>query len=287
MPLQRGQFDATRDFYTIRKLGRLQRMRITIDVDMDDALALVGEHLPNAVPYVRNATLAGLAKRVQGRIVATLPSAFDRPTPFTMRGVFVRNPRGKNDPTAQVYFPQSEDRQGRGQREYMRPGAKGASARRQKRTEYLLTRQGWLPPGWVTTPGKGAQLNSFGNLEGRIYRQIINVLQIRVGANLKAISSASQKRAARLGVSSEYFAVPPGTNRAGPGGSWLPPGVYRHTKGRSKPMQILKFVKRATYRPRLQMEAIARAEIRREGAREFARAWSTVTQRFAARSKRA
>jgi hypothetical protein len=263
-------------------------LKFKISVDIEGPMRLVRQELPKAVPYVKASMLTGLAGRIQDRVREAMPVAFDRPTPFTVRGVWVKSATTAR-PTAEVYFPESKDDRGLAKREYIRPGALGAPRRNQKRTEFLLTRVGVLPPGWVTTPGNSAArhgyIDGFGNVKPRIYAQIVNVLKLKqalMGARAKGISAASQKRAQRMGVEAEFFAVPPGKNAMGRGGSWLPPGVYKRV-GRSGDSlhQVLKFVQRATYRQRLDVEAIARKEIEASLQPEFERAFERVKARFA------
>jgi hypothetical protein len=263
---------------------------ISIEVDMAAALKSVRETLPKAVPYVAATALSALAGRVQAKVREQMPTSFDRPTPYTVRGVFVKKADARTL-EAQVYVPDSQEAAGRGKREYIRPGALGSVGRRQKKTEFLLSRTGFLPAGWVTTPGsKAAQqgyMDGYGNIKPRVYAQIVNVLQIKAAVTQGArnVSARSQKRAKRMGVEAEFFAVAPGRNAMSPGGGWLPPGVYKRTgRDGSKLHQVLKFVSRASYRKLLDIEAVARKEVLAGQQQEFDRAWATVQDRFAARA---
>ena len=263
-------------------------MEFHFKIDASKALELVERQLPNAAPYVKASFLTGLSKRVQSKMQAQLPVAFDRPTPFTVRGVWTKAAT-KTDPQASVYFPESRANAGKDKREYIRPGAEGSAARRQKRSEMLLVKAGVLPPGWVTVPGTYAMrnlLDGFGNMKGQYYRQIIRNLQLKTRETrlAKPISAPSAKRAARMGVENEFFAVTPGKNALAKGGGWLPPGVYKRTgKGGRELVQYLKFVRKASYRPRLELAKIARAEVRATANAEFSKAWAGVIGRFAAR----
>jgi hypothetical protein len=237
------------------------------------------------VPFVVARTITALAQDVQAHLKGRLPVAFDRPTPFTQRGVFMRRAE-KTRLVAEVYFPESQEAQGKSQREYIRPGAEGASARRQKKTEFLLTRAGYLPAGWVTTPGRfiaDGKLDQFGNMPGRLYAQIIRNLQVKYSA-LKPVSAASQKRAVRMGVENEFFAVAPGTNRLAAGGGWLPPGVYkREGRGGRTLRQYLKFVRKASYRRRLDVETEAAKAVKDNLQRRWGESLQLITSKFNAR----
>ena len=263
-------------------------MEISINIDASKALELVERQLPNAAKYVKPTMLTGLSKAVQRKIQERMPVAFDRPTPFTVRGVWIKEAT-KPNPKARVFFPESAENAGRGKREYIRPGAQGSSARRQKRTEALLVKAGVLPPGWVTVPGNYAMrhlLDGYGNMKGSYYAQIVQSLQLKKWETKRAkgIAEKSIKRAANMGVKTEFFAVTPGKNAMAKGGGWLPPGVYRHTgKGGRELVQFLKFVRKASYRPRLELAKIASAEVRASANAEFSKAWAGVIGRFAAR----
>ena len=269
-------------------------IRIDLKVDVSGPLRLVRQELPRALPYVQSTLLSNLAFRVQDKLREQLPVKFDRPTPFTVRGVFVKKATVQ-EPAALVYFPESEDALGKAKREYMRPGALGAPRRRQKRTEFLLSKTGFLPPGWVTTPGSSAQkhgyMDGFGNVHPSVYKQIVNVLQLKPASGLKGarnIAARSAKRAKAMGTPVEFFAVAPGKNTASLTGAWLPPGVYKRV-GKKKVEslhQVLKFVSTARYEPRIDIEAIAREEVAKSLQAEFDRAYASVKQRFAANAAR-
>lgn len=233
------------------------------------------------VPFAVAKTLTALAGDARDKLIKKLPIAFDRPTAFTQRGVYTKAAQ-KNTLTAEVYFPQSQEAQGRSQREYIRPGAEGASARRQKKTEFLLTRMGYLPAGWVTTPGRyimDGKLDGFGNMPGSYYKQIIRNLGIKRPG--KPVSGASQRRAARMGVDNEFFAVKPGVNNLAKGGGWLPAGVYkREGRGGSTLRQYLKFVKKATYKQRLDVKAEAETAVRANVQRRWDESVQSIVNQF-------
>jgi hypothetical protein len=135
------------------------------------------------------------------------------------------------------------------------------------------------------TPGsymKG-KLDGFGNVPGNYYRQIIRSLQIRVPGDryFKGISKASQKRAARLGVATEFFAVGRGRNTLNKGGGWLPPGVYKRAGRKGEKLeQYFKFMPRAAYRQRLDMPKVAEAAAKDKGPAIWKSVMRDVVERF-------
>src|SRR3990172_6600667 len=121
-------------------------MKIKLEVQYKHVVEGLSTRARSQVPFLVAKTLTGVAQDVQSHLKRRLPVAFDRPTPFTVRGVFFKRAE-KTRLTAEVFFPQSQDAQGKAQREDIRPGARGTYARAQKKTEYLLTRAGFLPAG--------------------------------------------------------------------------------------------------------------------------------------------
>lgn len=250
-------------------------------VETAGAVRMFRTDVPRQVPYALAQALTGLGMDGRAALQRQLPVSFDRPTPFTVRGVFTKGAT-KSRLVAEVYFPSSAPQAGRGQREFIRPGAMGAFKRSQKKTEFLLTRLGILPAGWVTVPGKGAKLDSYGNLSGRIYAQIVNVLQLKarvVGG--RNVAERSQARAKKLGVAAEFFAVGPGINKLAPNGGSLPPGVWKHLPGR-RLSQILKFVGKAAYKQRLDVRKEVQGAVTANLPRRWDAAFSNVAAKFAA-----
>ena len=237
-------------------------VQIEAVVDFQHVARALSVEMPRQVPFAMAKTLTRLAQDAQAAVLQELPIVFDRPTGFTMKAVNITMAT-KASQAAEVFFKSSGAASGKSKNEHIRPGAQGASARAQKKTEFLLTRLGDLPPGWVTVPGKAMPLDGFGNLAGAYYKHIVNVLQLKVNtryASGKAVSGASKKRAARLGVAAEIFAITPGKNALAKGGGWLPPGVYKHLPGR-KLLQMLKFVRKASYESRLDLKEVVQKTV--------------------------
>lgn len=250
-------------------------MKFAITVNAKPALDAL-KNSAQQVPYAQAIMLTRLAVDAREAVKKNMPVAFDRPTAFTLRGVFSTAAK-KSKPEAIVYVPDSIEASGRAKREYIRPGALGTSHRQQKRTEFLLTRMGYLPAGWVTTPGKSVQLDAYGNLPGSVYKQVINVLQIR--GDTKPVSQRSVKGAKRLGVASLFFAVAPGPNKQAKNGGWLPPGVWKHLPG-GKITQILKFVKKASYKERLDVKKVVGDAVAENLQPAWRDASAIITERF-------
>lgn len=239
-------------------------VKVEVKVNSGQLQTLFGG-IKSQMQFAAAKTLTALSYDVQEAIVKKLPKAFDRPTPFTERGVYTRKAE-KTNLAAEVYFPESQDNAGKALREYIRPGAEGARARRQKKTEYLLTRMGLLPPGWITVPGSYLKhrLDAFGNVPGSYYKQVIRDLQVKnTKGPPKPRFKGALSRAQNMGVVSEFFCVLPGANTLGKNGGYLPSGVYRHTgKGGKKLLQYFLFIAKAGYKKRLDIKTETLAVIK-------------------------
>jgi len=241
-------------------------MELTHSVDFRQAAKDFGEIAPRQVNFAMAKTLTALAKDAKDEIIAQMPVAFKGPTLFTLRAPAFDMATPKTQ-ESRIYLKKSQEDMGKSLNEHLLPGVQGTPSRHQKKIEVLLMRTGFLPPGWVTTPGKAMPVDTNGNIPGSVYKQIINILQIKKGtpfATGKSIYEKSQKRARKLGVQVEMFCIAPGKNTAAKGGGWLPPGVYRHLPGH-KLLQMLKFVRKASYDKRLDMPKIIADTIAAKG----------------------
>jgi hypothetical protein len=222
--------------------------------------------LSRELPGIASRMLTEFARVGSAAIQTEMPRAFDRPTPFTVRRVIWKAAE-RASLRSVVGIPESLEQAGKPTSEYMRPGVLGAARRNQKKTEFLLTKRGFLPPGWVMVPGSFLKnkLDGYGNVPGSYYKQVIRSLQIRESGDryFKAVSQSSQKRALSMGVSSEFLAVGRGRNTLNKGGGWLPPGVYRRTGRRGERLeQYFLFVPRASYEERLDMRKVVGEQVR-------------------------
>jgi len=216
-------------------------------------------------------SVTNLAFDVQDALKNEMLKVFDKPTLYTMRGVVVKKADRKTQDVleAQAYFQGSEQAGGRNPYEYLQPQANERTyARLQKKCEYLLTINGYLPQGWITVPGRyivnSGKLDPFGNMPGSYYKQIIRELMIKnTKGPPKPRFAAAVKRTVKMGVDSEFIAVKPGANQLGKNGGYLPSGVYKRTGvGGRKLQQYLKFVARASYHQRLDVRGVAERTIK-------------------------
>lgn len=253
-------------------------MKINVTVDVAAVVGALNDVAQRQVPYIAKTFVNNLAADAKRQIQNRLPQVFDRPKPFTTQGIFIRKADKAANATAEVYFPDSSENSGKAAHEYIRPGALGASSRQQKKTEFLLTRMGYLPSGWVSVPGSRMPKDAWGNMPGRYYSQLIRGLRIKVTKGPpKPMYASSAKRAARMNVDYEFFAIAPGTNNLGKHGGNLPAGVYQRT-GRhgEKLVQYLVFRRRASYQKRLDLDKEAQHLLASSAKQRFDEAMQTA-----------
>lgn len=262
-------------------------MDFKVTVDYKHVVEAFGQAARGQTAFVAALTATKMAQRVATRVKEVLPQRFKGPIDFTLRGVTYKQATKAGAP-ALVYFKNSEEGAnastiGNRPMEYIRPGAEGSARRAQKRSEFLLTRAGFLPAGWVMVPGSfmKTKIDGNGNVPGQYYRQVIRSLQIKKTKIAKPISKASQKRAARMGVETEFFAVAPGANKLGKNAGYLPSGVYQRTgPGGRLLRQYFLFVKSAKYSKRLDLEAEAIKVVQSDAQAAFLEAIAQAKDSF-------
>lgn len=197
---------------------------------------------------------------------AELPKVFDRPTPYTMAQArysaaradrlwaevgfdieAVTNERG----VVQSYRGGQDTPASR----YLGPGVYGGG-RNVKRFERAMQASGYMPSGWVTAPGPGAKLDSYGNVSRGQVIQILSQLRItwtlghtRNMAQPNDKRGQASARAAVKRAGGRYFVIP-----VGAGGKQ--PGVYLRDIGARHALLVLVFVKPPAYSRRLDFDGL-------------------------------
>lgn len=195
---------------------------------MDD---LARQQAPFAIAKAMTATVRQ-AKTAEERYI---PQAFEKPTPFTQRGVAITAATKKNL-TASVFMKDIQAR-------YLQAEAEGGQ-RELKTFEQKFSAAGHAQ---VALPGRGAELNQYGNLtKARIKR---------IAADL-----------AKTGKAKRFFL-------GAPKGHSLPPGVYARVNGKSL-IPVLVFASAATYQKRFKFDEVGRATIKAEFNPNMTKAWA-------------
>lgn len=205
--------------------------------------------LPFACMQAANATAYGIRQKWAD----VMPRVFDRPTPLTRRAVVYQKATRKR--LWAIVKIRDEAFKGNAPAKYLLAQVFGGE-RHDKAFENRLQAAGILPSDKQATPGKGAQLDGFGNISGGQMNQILSQLGARFDPlqNETATSRGRrQRREAKKGTRrGDYFAVK--QKRGG-----LRPGVYQRVRtGFGSAVRIiLAFVRPARYRPRYHIFQLA------------------------------
>lgn len=254
---------------------------VTVNVDASGALRKLVRFegiAKQAAVQALNWTAADAALEVQEE----MRRVFDRPTPYTIRGVGVWKAKPA-DPVAQVGLKNVGAGKGTPASAFLGPQVYGGE-RRMKRLERALERIGALPSGWIAVPASGAQFDAYGNMSRGQIVQILSALQAfgeqGYRANMDAKGRARLARGSKRAYGREYFVSHGKGFRMGTG-SWthgrnqhLPAGVWmRQGGGLGKALRpVLLFVRSAAYRPRLAFHRVVVEYASREYPIKFERA---------------
>lgn len=225
-------------------------------------------------PVVAARALNYTGRAVRHALQSRIPQVFDRPTPFTVRGLRSTTATPQRLYTDIGFKDISITRRGH----YLEPQVYGG-ARPVKRLEALLSAKGILPRGMFVVPGPAAKLDRYGNWSRGEIVQIISAL----GAAFDPLTNTdlTRTRGTRRGVRPTqrrrrlYWAGRPGNGR-------LPPGIWAigETHGRSDRLRpVAWFTRQPRYRKRWDMHREARAVAVREVGPAVKLAWEkTITQ---------
>lgn len=192
------------------------------------------------------------AQDVRKAEYAEMQHVFDRPTPYTMRSLFVK-PATKQRLEAKVWV--KDDRAGSGTpaERYLLPQIEGGP-RGMKGFELALQRAGYMRQGFKAVPGRFARLDAYGNVSYGQIIQILSQLRITLTAGHQRNISTDPKKAARARqrAGGQYVAFPDGRGK-------LPPGIYQRrdfAHGGAAPRPIFIFVRQVTYRRRFDFHGV-------------------------------
>ena len=188
----------------------------------------------NQVPFATVAAMTRTAQAVKTDLVAGMVTAFDRPTRWTLGGLFIE-PATKAKPSASVHF---KDRAPGGvpAGKYLRAQILGGK-RGLKSHEKLLA----MRPGYIVVPGRRAERDAHGNMNMGQMRSLLAQLNLR-----HSVSSAGRATTRRRGARrhERYFIVPIGrTEATHPFTYHLPPGIYLGEEGDRQPVLVMLFLR--------------------------------------------
>lgn len=229
-------------------------MNVTIEFKgLKELQAKMSDLEKKQIPFATAKALTKTAQDVQAEEVKVMHSSLDRPTPYTLKSLYVK-PATKTDLSAMVYFKdKSSAGKGNPAANWMHPQTMGGK-RNIKRFESALQRIGVLPRGMYIAPGSACPLDAYGNIPPSFIVQMLSYMRAFGEQGYKA--NITDKRKAALAKGSkrkqgyEYF-VSYGK------GTWsgrqhLPPGIWKRVRfaqgSAIKP--IMMFVKDPSYSKR-------------------------------------
>ena len=236
---------------------------IKIDVDVDNMLArqftaLERTQLPFAVMQAVNAT----AFEIRETWKTTARRVFDRPTPLTINAVLYS--KATKQKLYATIFIRDEAHKGTPPAKYLQPQVEGGQ-RRLKGMERLLQGANLMPQGRYAVPGKGAQLDAYGNVKAGEVRKVISQLQAAgergyVSNETDVSRRRRHRREDRTGASrSDYFVIRQKTGPLVPG-IWQRARTYSGASGHSGVWLVYAFVGRTQYSPRYNIYGLAQRQ---------------------------
>lgn len=210
---------------------------ISTRVDTREAESYLRALAGDQFPFALSKALNDAAFQARGVHQDEIKRVFDRPTPFTVRGVLYTKST-KRKLVSKTFLRDEGVIYPAGPAAYLHPNITGGE-RPQKRFERRLSTQNILPKGWVTVPGTAERLNQYGNLtRGRITQILGDVNAFSEEGFNKATPGARG-----------MFVV-----RAGSRGR-LAPGVWLRQRKKVRPVML--FVPHARYRPQYDFEGVS------------------------------
>lgn len=225
-------------------------------------------------PYVMARTISKTAVKVKDAEVDEMRKVFDRPTPYTLSGVYAKT-ASKSDLTARVWLKEMAGK-GIAAVDFLWPQVHGGD-RQLKRFEKALQYAGVLPRGYYCVPGQAAQRDQYGNMDKGQIVQIISYFQgfgeQGYRANMTAMKIKKLAKGTKSSRGYAYFAMPPGKH--------LHPGIYQRTAfawgSAVKPVVI--FVKRTRYEKRLDFYGVGQSTVDKVWQDEFYQAFDDAIAR--------
>lgn len=224
-------------------------MKLSISTNFADVAKKIND-IGRQAKYAAAVALTKTAKEVREELKAEMGRTFDRPTRYTLNGMYVK---GANPTTLEAFvWIKDATFKGTPADRYLKPQIFGGD-RALKSMEKALQSAGMMERGQFAVPAMEAKLDSFGNVKRTQIVQIMSQLKVQRGGGYdsrKSNSAASKRTVKRQGVT--YFAVAKQLGN-------LKPGIYvkipfAHGK-EIRPVFI--FTASVNYKPRFKFFEVA------------------------------
>lgn len=233
---------------------------VTLVVDVQGALAQLGNVRRDQIPYATSLAINRTARDVALRLQAEMATVFDRPTPFTLKAIQVKDSNKYRLPLMAIVELRDDAAKGTPPTKYLWAEIFGGP-RRPKRSEKAMQYRGILPSGMFIVPGPGMKLDAYGNIPDGTMTAIMDALGSNV---LDPLQNATRKtKTRRRNLSGNVFV-------GKPNGRHL--GVYKR-EGR-RITALLFFVRQPFYPQRFRFFDIAIREAQAKFGANFGEAWA-------------
>jgi hypothetical protein len=242
------KFNKKRYFYLMQSL-----FQIKIDLS---------HHKPSMIgfqkdqfPFALSKALTATAWDAYWDIRSQLPIIFDRPTPWTIKAMYVQKAT-KHSLYAELGYKEWAHK-GTASVKIMGHFVRGGT-RPFKRSEKLLQQKSLIPKGHFLIQSKAATKNQYGNIPASKYNQMLS----GVGAQLDTAqrsSRTSARRKTRNNAQRFFVGTPRGGNRAF--------AVYERLRGKLRPLFMVSA--RASYKPRYNIRRMVETTIRQNFERNL------------------
>jgi hypothetical protein len=201
------------------------------------------------LPYATMRALNDAAFQTRQAWRDAMPKVFDRPTRMTLNAILYT--KAKKDQVWAEVFVRDQATKGTPPNKYLFWEAQGGQ-RRAKGSEVLLRRMGILGGGEYTVPGKGVQLDQYGNVPSRVISTILSDLGARRDPSQNTTLASRKRRERRRDVTKSavyFYSRGPSGDRGDGRPQHLPRGIYSRRRDEGV-RPILAIVNAATYKPR-------------------------------------
>lgn len=241
---------------------------IRVSIDENAVMRALNEDAKQA-QFAMAVALSRTAVEVKEAEYQELKRSLDRPTPYTLRSLYVR-PATRSRLEAKVWLKDDSAGSGTPAVRYLLPQIEGGT-RSLKSFEKALQAAGYMRRGDKAVPGRFARLDQYGNVSFGQIIQILSQLRITLTSGHTRNISTDKKKAKRAmrRAGGQYFALPNGRGA-------LRPGIYQRrdfAMGGAAPRPVFIFVKDVAYRKRFPFEAVGRRVIEASLPANFERAW--------------
>lgn len=234
---------------------------ITIKIDTKGLQATVARisGMSKQVNYAASRALNSAAFDVLRAGRAHIQAGLSNPTPWTVKSWYVRKKADKHSLIAAVgWSDYLANKRGNAADYYLAQHWQGGP-RHLKAFEKRLQRAGLMPQGTFAVIGAAAaslgMVDGRGNIKGSALVSILSGLGAFTEAGYSANASVGQSKrikGSKAAARHVYWAGKPGPNT--PNGIWMIDEKHKRGRGRLRPIMV--FVKSATYKKRLDLDAI-------------------------------